>query len=342
MDAEARDGGGATTQELLWADKVRRAAPPGATSPPPAARRSRRRRHRPKVTLRLELSPEDVCAVGALAPPPLYVQVPRQGSVLAAVAPALEAWRELLPPAPLAPQLYYGTLPLRWHLPAGALYDLLVPEHDAFVLRLTLRVRGAPPGGTAPPAEGPAPARDALLHNLRAAAVLASGGARRVQEMLPAAKEELARAAEAADLASCLKILRSAGLAPPPAGAAAPAGPPPRVPFKLLVRADGGGRLDSYEGVESATCSAPAPVPLLAALLPPLSRALTYAARAGGAPGAAPVPPVAAAARLRRVWAAGAAPPMGAPLGALHAQLHAPDGFLYLVCHLDAAPDALH
>jgi hypothetical protein len=330
MDAEARDGGGASTQELLWADKVwlRRAAPPRH----PAARRSRRRRHR-KVTLRLELSPEDVCAVGAPAPP-LYIQVPRQGSVLAAVAPALEAWRELLPPAPLAPQLYCGALPLRWHLPAGVLYDLLVPEHDALVLRLTLRARGAPPGGAAPPAEGPAPARDALLHALRAAAVLASGGARRVQEMLPAAKEELARAAEAADLAACLRVLRAVGLAPPAAGAPLPAGPPPRVPFKLLVRADSGGRLESYEGVESATCSAAGDATLFAALLPPLARALTYAARAGGAPGAAPVPPAAAAARLRRVWAAGAAPPMGVPLGALHALLHAPDGFLYLVCHL--------
>lgn len=66
-----------------------------------------------QITLRVVLADNDIAALEA--PPPLYLQVPRQGylhSVLDTIDPLI---RHALVPGTLKPWFSYNNLPLRWY-----------------------------------------------------------------------------------------------------------------------------------------------------------------------------------------------------------------------------------
>ncbi len=65
-----------------------------------------------QITLRVVLADKDV--VMPEAPPPLYLQVPRQGYLHTALGTIEPLIRHVLPPGPHEPWFSYGPLHLRW------------------------------------------------------------------------------------------------------------------------------------------------------------------------------------------------------------------------------------
>ncbi|GAB4817866.1 hypothetical protein N2152v2_004912 [Parachlorella kessleri] len=197
--------------------------------------------------------------------------------------------QHVLPPGEDTPWLEHSSLPLKWHVPAGVLFDLLAGEGE-LPWSLTLHLRGYP-SGVLPVYDGEPALRGSLLNSLKEAAFICRGSSLRVMEMSPGAQEDLYRSVAQQDLPLYRRVLQSLQLAPTPR-----AGRQPAIPLRLFVRTGGRGYLSSYEGIgytsRAVECQRPdgTLVTLQEGLLPILAEYLGTS-RAGPAASAAALLP---------------------------------------------------
>ena len=247
-------------------------------------------------------------------PPPLYIQVSRQAYLHTQLPSITPLWQHVLRPGNHTPWFDYNSLPLKWDVPAGVLYDLLVPDHDELPWNLSLHF-SAFPATTLPAYSGADALRGALLNSLKEAAVICLRTAQPVQEMVQGAKDDLWAAVTRPEVALHTQILNSVHLSAPLATAP--------VPTRVFLRQSGHGRyLSSYQGIlQTSRPVAAGGAASLRTALAPLLRAWL--------PGREEDPWEV----VERVWVGGVEPPLETPLVDLHRDLYGPDFFLYVVLH---------
>ena len=92
------------------------------------------------MTLKLELHADEVTTVPP--PAPLFVMAPRLGYLPQVSSQALQHFASVLPPGENQPWFEYQGVPLKWHIPTGALYDLL--SEGEYPWCLTMHFRAYP------------------------------------------------------------------------------------------------------------------------------------------------------------------------------------------------------
>ncbi|PSC68877.1 autophagy 5 [Micractinium conductrix] len=257
------------------------------------------------IPVQLRLADSEVSSLEK--PPALYFLVPRQSYLHSLVPRALPLLHHLLPPGELVPWFEHGSLPLKWGVPAGVLYDLVAAPARELPWHLTLHFRGFP-DRSLPAYGGEVALRGAFFNSLKEAAHICRGSAQRVMEMAGGAQEDLWRQVLASQLAQFRRITAPLQLAP----AAGRGRLVAAVPLRVYLRRDGGGYLSSYEDIDYTSRPAPAqaadgsPVSLRQALLALLEECLAEAAAT-----AAPAAPPAAASTAVLAASAAAPPPAG-------------------------------
>ncbi|PSC68885.1 autophagy 5 [Micractinium conductrix] len=183
--------------------------------PPPLARSLRRpvpALRCPQIPVQLRLADSEVSSLDT--PPALY---------------------HLLPPGELVPWFEHGSLPLKWGVPAGVLYDLVAAPARELPWHLTLHFRGFP-DRSLPAYGGEVALRGAVFNSLEEAAHICRGSAPRVMEMAGGAQEDLWRQVLASQLAQFRRITAPLQLAP----AAGRGRLVAAVPLHVYLRRDGG------------------------------------------------------------------------------------------------------
>eukprot|EP00271_Cylindrocystis_brebissonii_P010072 TRINITY_DN26173_c0_g1_i1.p1 TRINITY_DN26173_c0_g1~~TRINITY_DN26173_c0_g1_i1.p1 ORF type:complete len:283 (-),score=52.28 TRINITY_DN26173_c0_g1_i1:576-1424(-) len=218
------------------------------------------------IPLRISLERDEVASL--TAPPPFFVMGRRCGylSHLLAGGPQgglRAAFRSVLPLSGEESAWFeYKGLPLKWHIPLGALYDLLVlgpqdgstAHQSPLPWHLTVHFRGYP-SNVLPPLDGGDAMRLSFFSSLKEAAYALYGSTKLVMGQSQAEQAELWRCVEKGDEAGYEAA--SAGLRPgvtakrrgsavPPAEAGLPSSGArhTRIPLRIYVRSCG----DESEG----------------------------------------------------------------------------------------------
>lgn len=223
--------------------------------------------------------------------------------------------RHVLPRVELTPWFAYRTLPLKFHLPVGVLYDLIVPDHIA-PWHITLHFRNYP-SKTIVPYIDDTTLKQCFRNSLKEAAYICQGmaGVQRIMGMTQGSQDEYWRAVIQANRDQYTKVIKSLALRPIPfRGNRAPS-----IPARIYTMDTAPGAfLSSYDGIYMTSRPLPivnednSPVTLRNALekifdMVNIDDAL--------------------------ILVAGVQPPCDAPLVWLHDMLCCADHFLYIVIH---------
>lgn len=319
-----------------------------------------------QITLKIILAPADVSSLDH--PAPVYLQVPRHGYLHALLPAIVPLWQHVLPPGDRTPWFEYNSLPLKWcvgdnaapgncysfhspkvarsgvpassctapplpccrNLPAGVIYDLLVPGHDQVPWPLTLHFSSFPALPLTPYLSEQS-LRDALQNALKEAAFVCSGTAQHVMGMVDGAQADLWQAVVNADRERHQDVLRSLQLVPCRSA---------MVPVRVLIRGGGGGRyMSSYQGVFQTSrpllaSTAEGEAVTLQDAVAPVLLAWAAANKLMSAEGEEAAGSNALTRQLvERAWIGGIEPPFDTPIRDLHRDLHSADYFLYVVIH---------
>lgn len=317
-----------------------------------------------EIPLRITLYPNEISTPVQLKP--VYILASRQSYFPRIAAAALASFQHALASIPgqdtMRPWFDYKGLPLKWSLPVGVLYDLLVDGRD-LPWELTVHLHGSPEVAIA--LDGSSTMRGVFFNSLKEAAYICRGseGSSAVMQMSSASQEELWTAVQAADFQAYRRVLSGVRLTPAQRSSTSAS-----LPIRLLLRMENdAGLLSTWEltyytsrPVDAHHADSSDPTLLGEALVqirPQLAAVLNAAnvepersskAAEGdvGAEGEAATPDAvdstASVATKQHqlvvsVKVNGLQPPMDTPLGWLHANFHAPDYFLYVVVQLGLA-----
>mmetsp|Transcript_14673 Transcript_14673/g.37131 ORF Transcript_14673/g.37131 Transcript_14673/m.37131 type:complete len:295 (-) Transcript_14673:104-988(-) len=140
------------------------------------------------IALKLVLHPDEVTTVPP--PDPLFVLAPRLGYLPQVSQQALEQFGGALPPGANEPWFEYRGVPLKWHLPTGALYDLL--SDGEYPWKLTIHFR-AYPRDVLQPVRGSVEEtlQATYLNSLKEAAYVLTGNSNAVMSLSKKSQQEL-------------------------------------------------------------------------------------------------------------------------------------------------------
>jgi len=172
--------------------------------------------------------------VTTLQPPPsFHINLPRQSFLPLVTGPVVEHFLPFAPPMARASAMWlqHAGEPLRWQVPVGVLYDLLVGADDDAALpwRLVVRFQGGPVGQPHGLLRSSVEQAKALVRcALKESSFLRCGSARPVMDLNPAEDARIFQALSAAALVPPITVAAARGRARSSAGGWAPeqAGPP--------------------------------------------------------------------------------------------------------------------
>eukprot|EP00890_Picochlorum_soloecismus_P004206 jgi/Picsp_1/4787/NSC_02155-R1_autophagy protein 5 len=153
-----------------------------------------------RLPIRVRLSDEDLaCPEKA---PDLYLTVSRQQYLYSLMEKIIPFWRHVIPPSgSRTPWLEYGSLPLKWDIPAGALFDLLVPKEGKkgqHLWELTAHFSKYPLN-TLPMFHGTESLRGCLFNSMKESSFIRHASAARVMNMVSGARETMWKSLQEVD-----------------------------------------------------------------------------------------------------------------------------------------------
>ncbi|XP_031391463.1 autophagy protein 5 [Punica granatum] len=131
-------------------------------------------------------------------PPPLLVLAPRIGYLPLLVPQIRPHFSSALPPGVDTVWFEYKSLPLKWYIPTGVLFDLLCAEPER-PWNLTVHFRGYP-GNILIPCEGEDCVKWSFINSLKEAAYIINGNCKNVMNMSQPDQLELWRSVSNGDL----------------------------------------------------------------------------------------------------------------------------------------------
>ena len=142
-------------------------------------------------------------------PPPYHMCLPRQSLLPFVLAPVQEFFRPFAPPFQSEMWLEFQAAPLRWQIPVGVLFDLLVGDDAEHVLpwQLTVRFQGFPASKLL---RASMEAAEALLMNaLKESCCLLCGSAQPAMALSKDAQAELRRSLASNDYDAYAPVRRT-------------------------------------------------------------------------------------------------------------------------------------